>query len=761
MASELQDEKNDEREAKDAETKDAGQAVVQRAAAAVERTTYEFCNLSSPMFRLTWLGLLVIHVFCAYFYIISGILYKRTIGSYLEMYLNTYRIAMNTDSYSTVSHIHYVFGVVHLIMASFMVLWSLYRRRFTFGPLVELTVQLPAPSSKVASKTPTGESVERPRRLGRSIGLATKLYSQLLGRGGVLGVEGQYFDHFLTAREVVETTLQTIQAYRMSEYLARPWVNRFYLAILIVNCWSGPLLHSVFRDHKMKRRAMALVFDGVLDLLSATGVSALVMLSLYKDYDYKLGGFPAHLWYDDKWFVSTVSELQILLVSSKADLASRIIFSIGALLCLESIKEVLREVPRSGGPKGAQAAAKPSTETGVTIASESAGSKQRVPRRLRLVSSLMGPEPFRGKRSWWGRLAFQFAHGALIALGVIVLVFHLHAESIDSSHQCAIQVHPWGNRKAACLLLQLDCDHSKHVGESTHVDKEWSVLDPMYTRRLLVTHCSAVEFPPSMQNFSKLMAMKVYNTTISRWEDDAALTATHHPNIVSLIMGRVNITSKVLPPGLLSPDFPRLLTDVSLAHSNLENIPDEMATRWPANAGFGCEVCGFTSIPKGVLGIPNLMWITFAKNPLAKFPVEVFSRPSISIVNLAEIAFPSYQLPDPSVMATNQLSRFYMMETNVTYLPKWVDSYVTKSRSVWYVPPLDLSGSPFCDALAELRAGTRSQFPADWTTGVPTSEVSEFMFLGRANVSALDGLIECASQWTIFYPTADEDQRYS
>ncbi|KAJ0390789.1 hypothetical protein P43SY_011786 [Pythium insidiosum] len=81
----------------------------------------------------------------------------------------------------------------------------------------------------------------------------------------------------------------------------------------------------------MKRRAMTLVLDGILDLLTATGVPALIMLSFYKDYDSELGGFPAEQWYDDKWFALTISELEILLVSSWADLASRIVFSIAQL----------------------------------------------------------------------------------------------------------------------------------------------------------------------------------------------------------------------------------------------------------------------------------------------------------------------------------------------------------------------------------------------------------------------------------------------
>ncbi|KAJ0399164.1 hypothetical protein P43SY_007313 [Pythium insidiosum] len=263
----------------------------------------------------------------------------------------------------------------------------------------------------------------------------------------------------------------------------------------------------------MKRRAIALVLDGILDLLTATGVPALIMLSFYKDYDFELGGFPAEL-----------------------------------------------------------------------------------------------------------------------------------------------------------------CEHA---GEMAQVAKEWNELDPMYTRRILVTHCPVLEVPPELQGFSNMIGMKMYNNTISRWEFDAAITGTHHPNLVAVVLGRVNTTPKTLPPGLLSPDFPRQLTDLSLSFSNLEAFPDEI----------------------------------------------------------------------------------YLMGSNMTYLPKWVDVYLAKPRTQWYVAPLDLSMTPFCDALTELRAGTRSQFPEEWTRGVPTDQISNYMFLRSENVTALDGLIECASQWIIYFPTEDEDRR--
>ncbi|GLE03925.1 hypothetical protein PINS_up012836 [Pythium insidiosum] len=713
-----------------------------------------FYDLPPLAFRLVWLALLVLHGFCAFFYGVAGIMYRRTPGSLMDAVIQSYHIGLPIDAYPTLAAVHFAFGGLHALMGSLTLLWSLYRRRCSFGPLQEFALGAYRPSNKVASSDTNGTTAstvavdEKPWR--RRLGRLEKVAATLLSRKGVFGVEGEYFDEILTVREAVETSLQVFQAYRMAQHTARPWLNRFYLGILVVNCWSGSLLHALCHREKMKRRALTLACDLILDLMSAIGVSALIMLALYRDYDVDAGGFSYARWYDDTWAVRTTAELSVLLVTSWGDLGSRVVFSIGVLLCMESIKEILREA--AGGRKEAEnARVVSSASTLVASRSQSRHSSSR--RRLMLS--------FREVDSFWVRRAFQLIHALLLAAGAVVLALHLHAESVPRLHQCIIQVHPWAKATPACLLVRLDCHYSEHNGESAHVTKEWKLLDPSSVRRLAITHCSALEMPSALQDFSNLKSLKMYNVTISRWDDDAALTGTKQPLLVTMILGRVNMTTRALPPGLLSTDFPPLLTDISFAYSNLRAVADEIATRWPRNAAFVCEVCEFTSIPTGVANIPEPQWLGFARNPLAVFPFELLSSPNLQVLNLNEIMFPSLQPPDPNVFANSRVGVLNLQNTNITYLPQWVDAFVSRPRDVWYTAPLHLSGTPFCAALAELQAGTRSQFPDEWLHGVPAGSYSSFMYLRPENASALDGLIECGVEGTFFYPTVEEDQRYS
>ncbi|EEY69512.1 uncharacterized protein PITG_18807 [Phytophthora infestans T30-4] len=97
---------------------------------------------------------------------------------------------------------------------------------------------------------------------------AERIYSKVWGRQGVLGVNGGHFHAILVTRELVETALQTQQAYRMSWYLPRWLLNRFYLCLLVLNCWSSVFIYSLlFKKNEARRRFACLLCDCILDLV--------------------------------------------------------------------------------------------------------------------------------------------------------------------------------------------------------------------------------------------------------------------------------------------------------------------------------------------------------------------------------------------------------------------------------------------------------------------------------------------------------------
>ncbi|KAE9090451.1 hypothetical protein PF005_g19289 [Phytophthora fragariae] len=159
------------------------------------------------------------------------------------------------------------------------------------------------------------------------------------------GVDGPNFDIVLLCREIVETALQTQQAYRMSLLLPRRGLNRGYVALLVLNCWSTALVHSVFHYHATRRRLLALVCDCVLDLVSSVGITTVLVGIYLPDFDFDPYGFPFLKWYEDVWRVYAMSEFQMILVSSWGDLAMRFIFAMNMLGNLNNMKKLMRARP--------------------------------------------------------------------------------------------------------------------------------------------------------------------------------------------------------------------------------------------------------------------------------------------------------------------------------------------------------------------------------------------------------------------------------
>lgn len=149
-------------------------------------------------------------------------------------------------------------------------------------------------------------------------------YRSVIAKSRLLDVDGPYFDLVLLCREIVETALQTQQAYRLSLLIPRTEFNRGYVALLILNCWSTVLVHS-FPMRTGRRRLLALVCDCILGMVTTVGISALILSIYSRDFDFELTQFPPNIWYQDVWVVHAMSEFQMLLVTSWADLILRML----------------------------------------------------------------------------------------------------------------------------------------------------------------------------------------------------------------------------------------------------------------------------------------------------------------------------------------------------------------------------------------------------------------------------------------------------
>ncbi|GLE02815.1 hypothetical protein PINS_up011679 [Pythium insidiosum] len=720
-----------------------------------------FVLLSPWAFRLAWLGILALHGLCAFYFALSALMYDKTPGSVLEIAFVAYKVGMPMENYPVLTNVHAFFATVHVLLGALMVVWSLGRRRLAFGPQQEPELSLDAlrkrRSKVVSNSSPAIQSSAQRKgccaRMRSHLKRLARWLASIFGRRGLFGVEGEHFEEILAVREIVESVLQAYQAYGMSQNLVRPWLNRFFVAMLVVNCWMAPLVHLVYRRDALLRRALSLLMDAILDFTAAMLVPAVLMLSYYDQFDPVIWGFPNALWYDDVWTVKILSELQIMLVMTWGNLASRCVFSIGLISCIESAKELIRQAPATTEKDVAT-----STET-ETPTKTAAPLKTRLSRastgRLRLLTS------FRHAQSNYLRRFLQSLQVLCALLGVIVIVLHVYAESAPRLEQCLIQVKPWLERKPACLFLEWDCHINGDAGEAAAITAQWSKSSPTYVRRIMILHCAALTMPPIFTTRHELTGLKMYNTTIAMWGADAAITETNHPQMMMAYFVRVNMSATgELPQGLMTHPFPSSLADIELAVSNLHALPDSLDSLWPPHMFFFCDYCAFSALPR-VLSRLSPYWVSLAMNPFASFPFDVFQVPDLEHFQLGGLSLSLVPTVADEVLLKDTSVRYlYLPGTNLTWLPRWVDAFAELPRALWYQPALDLTATPICDAIGRLQAGTLERFPVEWTASVPADQVSRYMFVTRSNVSALDRVVACNGLPLLTYPLDEDDVRY-
>ncbi|KAJ0391908.1 hypothetical protein P43SY_009738 [Pythium insidiosum] len=704
-------------------------------------------DLSPEFFRCAWLAILVLHVLCATYFLSIAQIYRVVPGSYLDACLDFYSIGIKNTYYGHVATVYTAIGAAHVLLGALMVVWSLWRRSWSFGPLqtsVAVAVAV-VPGSGTASTSGSPPLVRR-------------VYNAFYARDGFFGVESPYFEAILIFRELLETALQTYQAYRMRQFVPRVWLNRFYVALLVLNCWSMPIIQLCFKTNAMRRRVLYLLSDTLLDLVSSVVIPVTLLLSYVRDYEPSFGGFDVYFWYDDVWLVNVLNEFQLILVASWSDLFSRVLFSLGLLGCMESIKDLIRPRPSSQLvlPQG------PAVQDLLAVLSPPPPSVIH-PRQLEKNVSIRAPAlapshhlsfaRVRTSASTIGHRCKLFIKSCTSLWGLLVLVLHFSAESKATVAQCRMQVRPWFGRKPACALLVVDCHREQIPGDAEQIAAFWEAPDESMVTRVVLRHCTSLQMPTRLQSFDWLLGLKVYNSTIVEWSEDAALTNARHPRISSLLLVRI-VTLDGLPPlGIMAPDFPQLLYDIEICGSNIHTLPDALATTWPVGAYIYLERSAFDQYPS-VLSILAPTQLSLGGNRLTTFTFEAVGVSGIEYLSLSENPITTLsKAPYEEIADAGTIQYLYLVDVNVSSLPRWLDPLLERRYAIKRAP-IKLTNSPFCRYADEMKRGERAVFPD--TALLPPDELSFVMAMTRETLD-LKFRVDCTFEDALFYPLSHED----
>ncbi|KAJ0405043.1 hypothetical protein ATCC90586_004782 [Pythium insidiosum] len=471
------------------------------------------------------------------------------------------------------------------------------------------------------------------------------------------------YDTTHVAREIVETAFLSVQAFRSSFLVARPWMNHILVSLLVLNCWATPVIQCVVRRDVAAARLLSLAINMALAFVSYVVLPVALSIPYYEIYNASTGTFANSFWYTDRWLVRFINEWQILLVTSWFDCLSKIFIATTLTRSLLAVSKLV------------QPAASPSV-------SPMDGSVAVTKSRLQSVPPLY-------RRSTITRRSTRvdgLGRHVLLLWGAVVLVVHLHTAFQRDNARCMEQVHPWFSGGAACSLMEINCQRDADSGDARDLDRALASIDRKWLSFLVIRHCSSVEITPAFLELSNLIGLKIYNSTVARWDADAALSGHHHPRMAFLLLVATNMTE--LPRGLYGPDFPQHLKDLEICRSNLSVLPDAIELAWPKRLFLLLEDLQLPHFPAVVtrLGVESL---SVAMNGFTSIPAEFFEDPRLNWLKIN--GNPISALPE-AVRSAPTIRWLRFQRTNISVLPDWID--------VAAIFDAQAGDTPLCRALA-------------------------------------------------------------
>ncbi|KAK1930738.1 hypothetical protein P3T76_013695 [Phytophthora citrophthora] len=640
--------------------------------------------------------------------------------SYLETLLEAFYFGMSPPYYPLISIAHGIMSALHGICVLLMVGGSIWQRSLVFTPW--------------SSRTARNKLKKSPNRT-----VSQKILAQISDRHGICGVNGKYFHEIQLYREIVETTLQTVQAYRMSKFLPRTLLNRFYVILLAFNCWSSVFVNLCFKGNEARKRFASIVLDCVLDLVASMGVQVIVVMSYSSDFDLNLNIFSYLTLFNNEWMARAYNEFQMVVVVSWWDLASRVVFSFGLFVSTTNMKELLECLPSNRNQVAqfdysavpVENTKKPPLSPTVDLI------KETLPKRLKhkilqVVNLFFG---------FWGAL---------------VLALHIHSSAQPTLPQCLMQVRPWAASRPSCYLVGLDCNTLGISGSLNEVDKIWSEFDSSTVVQLLIRHCPALEVPDRFNTFHRVRWIKAYNTTIKDWGESAAITNSNHPDITSLFMIRVNMTDGLLPVGFQSTDFPSLLYDVDFTVTNLRELPDDLDLKWHLGSTVQIEYSQLKTVPPVIIRLQPF-YLALTGNPLTELPPGIFEVDGMFLLGISHMNI--RELPQNVSKPSQTLLWTFMRDTNISFFWAWADILVERMVSQGQTAPWIAGYSTYCTDLAKIQNGTADGFEVpllpEYSQSLMNSSKENLQTISRAaNCKPTTGL---PSGEGIFYPLVYED----
>jgi hypothetical protein len=560
----------------------------------------------------------------------------------------------------------------HLFAVAQIVLSSFWNRQLVFRFARSKTIETPPPPPRFCTMRRTQAALQRLVRFYRST-----------------GARGRHFHTAFEVREAVEIVSQTVQAYHISCLITNVSVLHFVSLILVLNCWSTPVIQHYFRAQETKQRLVCLAVDAVFDFCCALAIPFLT----FSLWEYQVATLD---FFDAVWLIRSSTLLQYNLVNTWAGVITTRLPALGLILALETIKTLLHCNETKSGLSRLSALSRNSVREGSLL--------------------MVGPKPGQAIAAAPVKHASRsrtFVQGMFFLYGLVILILYTKAmaePTIDRvvTSNCLLQLRPWGRKNAQCAVLDIDCMRLAITGRADEISFVMDSYDTGVIASVTIANCPALVMPPTIKNLGRMLHLEVYNSTIAAWDSTAALTRDAHPVLTGIFFVKARNLGNGLPAGLLSPQFPPSLCVMAIAGGDLGALaagPEEtqlIETAWPATMFVtAIEQTSLREFPAVLLSKTITQTLSLSGSSISAVPSEAFVS-SATATALWLTGNPIASLPPtpPIVPGSRKVSRVtaYLDDTQLSEIPVWFATlYGTSS------PPLvSAHGTPLCTSSAIL-----------------------------------------------------------
>ncbi|GLE08926.1 hypothetical protein PINS_up020401 [Pythium insidiosum] len=619
--------------------------------------------VSSRWQRVCWALVVAVNVIAGLFLYFAARLLRFLRAPDVDYYLRLVDASVTSTQLVYFSGIYAALSMVFWLEVARLLLVSLSTKRLSFHRTAASSSEAPM-RSKFRRRQATFEPFLR--RISRWL---QRLSFHLFSDYGLLGIKSVHFSHVQAARKLVQIVSQLYQAARVSRLVSRERINWSLLLIIIFNCVSTPLILKFMQRKLGLLRALCMACDIASGLASAVVIPVSIMLPYYRAWDRAAVGYSDELLYDDVWFITAVMETRLLISTTWIDLVFKVYPFFECLICLNCIKAILRTKDWS-------------------VATQ---------RQTHRVSFPVLQRQSRRRFIWALRLRGQQhtrvsekVHGLFLLAALVAIVMFTLARCFSVNDSvCSVPVHPWFAIKPACAVVRINCYRLHIQGTAVEMASVLATIDSRSIFSFIILHCAELEMPPQVRQLGNLLGIEVYNSTVARWDADAAIDGKSHSSLTFVAI--VYSTMASFPTGLAYEPIPSL-QDLEISVTNLSSLPEELPRVWPRLANLVVENCQFTEIPRAIKNLTTLTGLSFGGNPLTTIPGDLFDR----MTHLTEICFASTgisALPVDLGSKNPLISTIMLAHSELQNLPL---AWLSDGSRLSQFSSINIDDTPFC-----------------------------------------------------------------